>query len=131
MTPAAELAREYFGAVGAGDRGRLLAVLADDVVYHFPGSSPFAGRYEGRDEVLGYLDRLRAVTGGSMQVEVIDVLLGEAVSAGFVRATARRGDRSHMWRLVALLRTGEEGIQEIRLFYDDQYGVDDFLSGDD
>lgn len=128
MSTSAGLAREYFGAVGAGDRVRLSAVLAEDVSYHFPGASPFARRYDGRAEVLAYLDRLRAVTGGTMQVEVLDVLEGAAHSAGYVRATAQRGDRTHSWTLLALLQTNGSAIDEIRLYYDDQYGVDDFLA---
>jgi len=127
-TTAESLARAYFGAVGAGDTQTLAELLADDVVYHFPGRSPFAGKYEGRDAVLGYLARLRDTTSGTMSVRVVDVMISRDHAAGWVEATARRGDHEFSWSLVALIVPRDDKIGEISIYYHDQYGVDAFLS---
>jgi ketosteroid isomerase-like protein len=37
-----------------GDSGPLEELLADDVVWHVPGTSPIAGDYRGRQAVIGY-----------------------------------------------------------------------------
>jgi ketosteroid isomerase-like protein len=127
MSDAESLTREYFGAVGAGDRERLAAVMADDVEYRFPGRSTFASTYRGKEQVLSYLDRLRAFTGGSMNVTVNDVLTGSRRCAGWVRAEAQHNGASFAWDLVALIETSDSAIKSITLFYDNQYGVDQFL----
>lgn len=130
MSDAETLTRSYFAAVGSGDRAALERVLDADVRYRFPGRHPFARTYEDRDQVLEYLDRLRAFTGGTMRVEVRDVLVGATRCAGWVRAEARHGDAAFGWDLLALIECGEESIISIRLFYEDQHGVDSFLSSD-
>ena len=125
---ASEIATGYFRAVGSGDRQALADLLADDVVYRFPGRSSFAQEYRGREAVLAYLDRLRDETDGSMRVEIQDVMTSASVAAGHVRATARRKGAELSWSLVALIHPRGEQIGAITLFYDDQYGVDEFLT---
>jgi ketosteroid isomerase-like protein len=44
------------------------ALLAEDVVWHVPGTSPIAGDYHGRDAVIGYFRRRRELAGGSITV---------------------------------------------------------------
>ena len=43
-----------------GDLAAVGALLAEDVVWHVPGTSPIAGEYRGREAVVGYF-RLRRV----------------------------------------------------------------------
>lgn len=130
MTPASveSLARRYFAAVGAGDLHVLRELFAEDIVYRFPGRSPFAATYEGRDAVLDYLARLRARTGGTMEVQVVDVMLSDSRAAGFVEARASRHQNDFSWSLVALITPRDDKIAEIALYYHDQYGIDAFLS---
>jgi 8-amino-7-oxononanoate synthase len=126
-TPEA-LTRAYFAAVGSGDRAALTAVMSPAVQYRFPGSSPFAGIYDGRDQVLAYLDRLRAFTNSSMNVTVRDVMIGTDHCAGSVRAEAHRDGITFAWNLVALITCSPTAIESIALYYDDQSGVDQFLA---
>ena len=123
-----EIATAYFRAIGEGDREALTALLADDITYNFPGRSSFATSYHGRDEVLAYLDRLRDVTDGSLSVEILDVMTSDRLATGFVRATATRNGATFSWQLVAVIVPENNAITEISLFYDDQYGVDEFLA---
>lgn len=125
----ADVVRAYFEAVGAGDRERLVEVLRDDIVYRFPGASPFARVYEGRDQVLAYLDRLRDYVDDGIDVTVREVFTGTQGGAGWVRAEAAHNGRSFSWNLVGVITCDDTAISEIALYYDDQYGVDDFLAG--
>ena len=56
--PNALLMREFFAAFGSADRERMHALMADDLIYHFPGTSPISGDWPGVD---GLLDGIRAV----------------------------------------------------------------------
>lgn len=42
--PNARLMRDFFDAFGAADRDRLAALMADDLIWHLPGSSPISDR---------------------------------------------------------------------------------------
>jgi len=130
MHLAEQVATRYFQAVAAGDRSTLESLFADDLIYRFPGRSSFAANYQGRDSVLGYLDRLRELTDGSLEVEILDVMTSDTRATGFVRATASQGDAKFSWQLVAVIVSRDGKITEISLFYDDQYGVDEFLDRD-
>src|SRR5215203_1920893 len=51
-----------------GELRSLEPLLADDVVWHVPGTSPIAGDYRGRDAVLGYFRVRRELAGGAMRI---------------------------------------------------------------
>lgn len=50
--PNAEVLRAFFDAFGAADRDRLAELVTDDFVWHFPGSSPISGDWNGLDGLL-------------------------------------------------------------------------------
>ena len=51
-----------------GDREAVRERLAPDVVWHVPGESAIAGDHRGRDAVMDYFDRRRALAGGAMTI---------------------------------------------------------------
>jgi ketosteroid isomerase-like protein len=51
-----------------GDVDAVRAALAEDVVWHVPGHSAIAGDHRGRDAVLAYFLRRRALAGGAMVI---------------------------------------------------------------
>ncbi len=126
---AAALARQYFEAVGRGDRACLMQLLDEQVVYRFPGRSTYARDYVGKAAVMAYLERLASETGGQLSVKVLDVLGGTAYAAGVVEATATRKGRTLTWSLIGLIEAAAGRIVRITLYYRDQYGIDDFLGG--
>ncbi len=48
--------------------------IADDVVWHVPGSSPLAGEIHGIHALLDWFRRLRAATDGTFTLEEHDVV---------------------------------------------------------
>jgi ketosteroid isomerase-like protein len=56
--PNAQVIRDFFTAFGTADAARLGALMTDDFVWHFPGSSPISGDWHGVD---GLLTGIRAI----------------------------------------------------------------------
>ena len=52
------IVRELLDALERSDVAAIAGLLTDDVVYHFPGRSPVAGTYQGREAVLGLFGAL-------------------------------------------------------------------------
>jgi ketosteroid isomerase-like protein len=120
--------RRYFACIDAGDRDGAASMMADDVVYHFPGRSPFARTYKGKAEVAGYLRRLAEYTGGSLRVQVHDVTSSAEHVVALSQVSANRGITSLSWRLALVMHVDDVAIREIWLHYHEQHAVDEFLS---
>ncbi|GCE29060.1 hypothetical protein KDA_45440 [Dictyobacter alpinus] len=56
--PNAQVVRDFFAAFGVADAARMGELVHEDLVWHFPGSSPIAGDWQGVD---GILNGIRAV----------------------------------------------------------------------
>jgi ketosteroid isomerase-like protein len=82
------LIRKMVEAFGQGDLATVGAAFADDAVWEFPGRSVVNGEYKGRDAILGFLAKAFELSGGSLTLEVIDVLGSDwgAVQVQYVRA---------------------------------------------
>jgi ketosteroid isomerase-like protein len=61
-------------AFRAGDLEALRDLIADDVVWHVPGTGPLSGEVRGRDALFDWFRRLREVTGGTFTLQEHDVL---------------------------------------------------------
>src|SRR5258705_8531245 len=61
--------------------------LTQDVVWHSPGSNPYSGDHKGIDEVLANFGKTMEVTGGTLRVELHDVLAND--EHGVALATVR------------------------------------------
>src|SRR5256885_15506948 len=51
-----------------GDGGGLEGLMADDIVWHVPGSSPIAGDHRGREAVMDYFLSRRRLAGGRLEI---------------------------------------------------------------
>ena len=61
MHPNERLLREEYRPRAHRDDRALADVFADDIVWHVPGKSAIAGDYRGRDQVMEYVRRRRAL----------------------------------------------------------------------
>lgn len=91
--PNEDLMRRGYEAFANGDMETLDGLLADDITWHSPGQNPFAGDYEGKQEVLELFGRIQQETDGFEQ-EIHDVLANDDHVVGLVRTTMTRGDES-------------------------------------
>src|SRR5712691_7620414 len=82
--------RTVYDAFAKGDVATVMGVLTDDIQYHISGRSLVAGDYSGKDEVLGFFGKLMELSGGTFQVQVLDILANDLHG---VTLTMERGQR--------------------------------------
>jgi uncharacterized protein len=97
----AELHRRQAAMYAGGDVDAVAELLAEDVVWHVPGTSPIAGDHRGRDAVLAYFRRRRALADNTFVMHpkgvledgdaVVQLVDGEAVIDGEQRAWSTAG----------------------------------------
>jgi ketosteroid isomerase-like protein len=103
-------------------------LLADDVVWHWPGRSSVSGDYRGRDAALDLLRGFHQLTANRLQVQPMDILEGEDHLMSFTHVTAdREGD--HLDVVMAdAMRFGPDGrVVEYWTLSNDQAAVDAFI----
>ena len=101
----AQLIRGGYEAFGKGDIPAVLAIMAEDIAWHIPGSNPLAGDYTGPQEVLAFFANLQDLSEGSFRLEMHDLLASEDHVAVLVTEVAHRKDRAlsapvaHIWHV--------------------------------
>ncbi|CUW28428.1 MULTISPECIES: nuclear transport factor 2 family protein [Streptomyces] len=87
--PHAALVRRGYAAFTEGDMDALRELMTGDCTHHLPGSHPLSGDYKGQDAVIDMYGRLFEETGGTLRVELRDVLVdgrGHAVAVHVLQA---------------------------------------------
>jgi ketosteroid isomerase-like protein len=127
--PNAEVVRRFTDAQQRGDAVGLMELLADDVVWHVPGKNLLSRDYVGKAEVAGFWGRARELSGGTVRIELIEVLGGDAFGVALVRVFGEREGRSLGGQFQAFTYRIEGGkIAEFWFMVEDRYAVDAFWS---
>ena len=121
------IVRQLLDALEARDVASIGELLADDVVYHFPGRGPVAGTYRGRDEVIGLFRALAGLFDGPLAMTSHDVVASEAHVVDLATYTGGREGQSFTWNAVRLYHVDADRVSEIWLMIGDIYALDDFL----
>jgi acyl-CoA thioesterase FadM/ketosteroid isomerase-like protein len=107
--------------------GELAAVeelLAEDVVWHVPGTSPIAGDYRGREAVTGYFRLRRELAGGAIRVAQGGEAHHEEALVQLADGRARLGGREVVWRTAGVYRVADGRVAEAWLVPLDQERFD-------
>jgi ketosteroid isomerase-like protein len=116
-------AQGAFYAGGAPDR--LRALLAPDIAWHVPGTSPIAGRHVGIDAVLDYMTRRRAIADATFRMHTREILVGTGDHlAALTDGTATIAGRERRWSTAGVYRLREQRLAECRLLPFDQAEFD-------
>jgi uncharacterized protein len=121
------IVRRLLAALEARDLPTIRGLLADDVVYHFPGRGPVAGSYRGHEEVLGLFGAFARLFDGPLEMASHDVVASEAHVVDLATYTGSRGGLSFTWNAVRLYHVDADRISEIWLMIGDIHAFDAWL----
>jgi YbgC/YbaW family acyl-CoA thioester hydrolase len=107
-----------------GDLAAVEELLAEDVVWHVPGSSPIAGDYRGREAVSGYFRLRRHLAGGAIRIAKGGEAHHEEALVQLADGRAPLGGRDVVWRTAGVYRVAEGRIAEAWLVPLDQEQFD-------
>lgn len=120
--PTARGVRESRAARGLGLGGQ---ILDERSLLHVPGTSGLAGDYQGRDAIVGLLDRIAELAGGTFRFAPTTVVADDEralVVVGRVTGSRAGGHVATDAVHVASLQDGL--VREVWIFYADQDQVD-------
>ncbi len=110
----------------SGDLDLLGVVMAHDVVWHEPGRSALAGDYKGPEAVLEFLGQLKARSGGTFTIEVLDVLSEPERAVVLQRETATRNGKTMDVIAAVDFEIHHGKITEVTVYQADTYQFDEF-----
>jgi acyl-CoA thioesterase FadM/ketosteroid isomerase-like protein len=99
-------------------------LLAEDVLWHVPGTSPIAGDYRGREAVTGYFRLRRELAGGAIQIAKRGEAHHEEALVQLADGRATLGGREVVWRTTGVYRVAGGRIAEAWLVPLDQEHFD-------
>lgn len=127
--PNATRIRQLFAAFRAGDVAAIRDAIDEDAVWHFPGrAGALAGSHRGHAGIFAFLARVGALTDGSFELELEDVLANDTRAVAFFRGRARRQGRELDNPTCLKIRLREGRAAEIHEFVWDVVAVDAFWS---
>ena len=77
----------------SGDLTAVATHFAPDAVWELPGRGVLAGEYKGPEAIVGFLARSFELSGGTLRLQVIDVLASESGAAHVQRVSAEHQGR--------------------------------------
>ncbi|MGH2832901.1 MAG: nuclear transport factor 2 family protein [Solirubrobacteraceae bacterium] len=90
-------------------------LLAPDIVWHVPGSSPIAGDHCGHEGVISYFKLRRALAQSSMRMHPRELLADGEALVWLVDGSARLDGQDVNWRTVGVYRIDRGRVREIWL----------------
>jgi uncharacterized protein len=124
--PNRDLIKRAYDAFGRGDIPTVLGILDKQIRWHVPGQSPLSGDYSGHEEVLGFFRKSLELSGGTLRIDVHDIVASDATVFVLCTVNATRSDRYadflevHLWRIV------DGHPVEFREFQGDEYTENKF-----
>ena len=127
--PNEDLVRQGYAAFGSGDLDALQnRFFAEDIRWHFPGKSQFGGDYKGMGEVLGWLGRSFEASGGTVRIELHDVIGNDEHVVALTTVRAERAGKQLEDRTVQVFHINDGKATEVWSHPADLYASDDFWS---
>jgi ketosteroid isomerase-like protein len=127
--PNEAVVRAAFAAFEQGDMDAMRnKYLADDVRWHLPGRNPLSGDYEGPDQVLQYFARIIELTGGTLTIDLHDVLANDNHAVALYTIAGERAGRQLSDHQVLVFHLRDGKASEVWTQPADQYAADEFFS---
>jgi ketosteroid isomerase-like protein len=127
MHPNEAALRAASDAISSGDLETFLSHYADDVLVHYPGSSPLAGDHHGKEAFLAVFGRFAEITGSPPQIAVHDVVANDEHGVVLQMVHIERKGRSLDAQQVVVSHFLDGKVREIWPNFLDQQAVDEML----
>jgi ketosteroid isomerase-like protein len=124
--PNADLLRRCYDAFARGDISTALGVFVHDISWHVPGRSPLSGDYKGHDEVLDFFAKCMELSGGTLRIDIEDVLCGGEQAVVLCTVSAERNGQSYSSPEVHVWRVEDGKAVDFHEFQGDQQSEDEF-----
>lgn len=98
-----------------GDVGAVAELLAEEVVWHVPGTSPIAGDHRGRRAVIAYFERRRALADHTFVMHPKGVLEDGDAVVQLVDGEATIGGERRTWSTAGVYRIEDGLVAEVWL----------------
>jgi uncharacterized protein len=126
--PNVAMARAAYSAFAQGDLEKVAAVWANDIIWHVNGNSPLAGEYKGQEEIFGFFGRLFELSGGTLELDVHDILANDDHITVLVTMNAERNGQRLEMRSVHVMQLEQGLMREFWSFEEDPVTDDAFWS---
>ena len=124
--PNVSLLKKGYEAFATGDMATLRELFADDIVWHVSGASPLAGDHSGREAVFAFFSRSAELSGGTLRIELHDVLANDEHAVALARETASRQGKRLNAREADVYHVRNGKVTEFWSFAEDQRLTDAF-----
>lgn len=118
--------KAMYDGIDSGDFNPFLQLLAEDVRWHLPGTSPFAGTTESRDALVTRLLQQSQQAGGTVRIEWRQGMGDGDLVVVLERLRATAGDESLDVGAVVVYRFEGGVVVEAWDVFDDQAAYDRF-----
>lgn len=108
-----------------GDIKKVKDFWAEDIVWHFPGHSAFAGVFHGKDAVLDHLNAGNKL-GGSFELSPRAFFGSEKYGAALYELISSRNGKTLNETRIMLCKIENKKVVETRIYTGDQYALDKF-----
>jgi uncharacterized protein len=119
------LATTFIDGLRARDADILNAIMAEDVIWSLPGSSPISGEAHG---VKGIIERAREFATFSLHIEILYVLFGSADVGLSLHNTGRHNGRILDEHLTTLCRLEGNRIKRLDTYISDVQMLNDYFA---
>ena len=124
--PNAELFRKGYTAFQNGDLDTVRALCAPDIVWHLPGHNHLSGEHRGVDATIELFMKQFQETGGTLKVEVHDILANDEHAVALGMASGQRQGKSISDRYTHVVHVKGGRITESWIYGENQDQVDAF-----
>ena len=120
-----ELVQQAVGAAATGDLETARPLVADDFVWHIPGTSPISGDIVGLEAWAAHFARLFAA---GLKPQILAFTAGDDYVAAIQRNVAENGGRHLDIPVITLYKITDGKVARMDTFFGDQVAAEAFWS---
>jgi len=128
LHPNVAIVRRFYHAFISRDTTAIWSIAGEDLAFHVPGRSKWAGVHRGREQLLELFTRLGSETERSVRMTIHDIVGGENHVVGLHHVTATMKGRSLDINGTAVCHVKDGKILEVWLSWQSQKVFDEFWS---